>query len=241
MSIAGFDDWIASPLGRYLLERERQRFDRMVADVFGFNAVQLGFEGFDLLQANRIPFRFVAGREPGAGLIADFERLPLAGHSMDLVLMPHVLEFSANPHQVLREAERVLIPEGQVIVSGFNPWSLWGLGRYLPHRRDGYPWEGRFISLPRLKDWFALLGFEIVAGSFCSYAPPVDKDRWLERSRFLEKAGDRWWPVAGGVYIIQAKKRVHGMRLITPAWGEVVPPRKALAPAAQKSRMKDEG
>ena len=235
MSIDGFEDWIATPLGSYLLEREQQRFDRMVADIFGFNAVQLGFEGFDLLRANRIPYRFRAGRDERAGLRADFEQLPLAGNSVDLLLMPHVLEFSANPHQVLREAERVLIPEGQVVISGFNPWSLWGVGRRLPKRHDTYPWSGRFISLPRLKDWFALLGFEIVAGAFCCYAPPLANEGWRERFRFMEKAGDRWWPVGAGVYIVQAKKRVHGMRLITPSWNEVAATRKALAPAAQKS------
>ncbi len=235
MSIDGFEDWIASPLGSYLLESEQQRFDRMVADVFGFNAVQLGFEGFDLLRANRIANRFRAGRDGRAGLLADFEQLPFAGNSVDLLLMPHVLEFSANPHQVLREAERVLIPEGQVVISGFNPWSLWGLGRRALGRRDAYPWRGRFISLPRLKDWCALLGFEIVAGAFCCYVPPLANERWRERFRFMEKAGDRWWPVGAGVYVVQAKKRVHGMRLITPAWNEVAATRKALAPAAQKS------
>ncbi len=230
MSIPGFDDWLATPLGAYLLEREQARYDGMVADVFGYNAVQLGLPRRDLLRANRIPFRVRLDPAGPAELRADFHHLPFASQSVDLVAMPHVLEFSENPHQVLREVERILIPEGQVVLSGFNPWSLWGV-----RRSKVLPWQGRFLSLPRIKDWFALLGFEIVAGGFCGYVPPVNSERWIERLGFMDKAGDRWWAVAGGVYVLLAKKKVHGMRLILPGWHEKARTRKAFVPAAQKT------
>jgi hypothetical protein len=109
------------------------------------------------------------------------------------------------------------------------------LHRQLARRAAGYPWHGAFISLRRLKDWLALLGFEVVGGRYCCYAPPFVSARWLERFAFMEKAGDRWWAVAGGVYLVQARKRVCGMRLITPAWKEKTVPRRGLAPAAQKT------
>ncbi len=111
------------------------------------------------------------------------------------------------------------MPEGQVIIAGFNPRSLWGVWRKLG-KPKGYPWNGNFITLPRMKDWLALLGFEVVAGRFACYAPPLNNPRWMGRFHFMEPAGDRWWAVCGGVYFLQAIKRVHGMRLIKPKWNE---------------------
>jgi len=133
--------------------------------------------------------------------------------------LPHVLEFADNPHQILREVERVLRPEGNLLISGFNPFSLWGMHRALG-RKQGYPWCGHFIRLPRLKDWLALLGFEVVGGRFAAYAPPLHHSKWLDSFSFMEKAGDRWWAVSGGVYFLHAIKRVPGMRLIKPKWNE---------------------
>ncbi len=161
--------------------------------------------------------------------------LPFDCDSLDLVVLPHVLEFAEYPHQILREAARVLRPEGNLIISGFNPWSLWGLHRTLG-RREGYPWQGHFIALHRLKDWLALLDFEVVGGRFAAYAPPFHQTKWLERFAFMEKAGDRWWAVSGGVYFVHAIKRVHGMRLIKPQWNERLVSK--LLPAAPKMNNK---
>jgi SAM-dependent methyltransferase len=106
------------------------RFDALVADIFGYNAVQLGAPEFDFLRANRMPFRFT-GRQRRVQVETDYTALPFAAASLDLVVLPHVLEFASNPHQVLREVERVLVPEGQVVIAGFNPLSLFGLRRRL--------------------------------------------------------------------------------------------------------------
>ncbi|PIU17248.1 MAG: SAM-dependent methyltransferase, partial [Gallionellales bacterium CG08_land_8_20_14_0_20_59_87] len=141
------------------------------------------------------------------------------------------LEFAEHPHQILREAERVLMAEGSLILSGFNPFSLWGMHRALG-RKQGVPWNGHFITLPRLKDWLALLGFEVVGGRFAAYAPPFRQQKWLERASFMERAGDRWWAVSGGVYFLHAVKRVPGMRLIKPRWNEGLV--RKLLPAAPK-------
>jgi SAM-dependent methyltransferase len=191
----------------------------------------LGLPGCDLLRANRIALRFSAGAEPGVALAADLAHLPLATASIDLVIMPHVLEFADDPHQILREVERVLMPEGHVIICGFNPFSLWGLWRRFS--ANDIPWRGRYLSLPRIKDWLALLGFEANRGCFGCYAPPTTQGKWINRFAFMEKAGDRWWPIAGGVYIIQAVKRVQGMRLVTPAWRSALVKQKSFATVAR--------
>lgn len=212
-------EWLETPQGEYLLAREHEYFDRSVADIFGFNALQLGLPQHNFLRASRMPLRFSAASEAGAQVLMAMEELPLESGSVDLALLPHVLEFNKHPHQILREIERVLRPEGNVIISGFNPRSLWGIRRAL-RSKTGYPWCGDFIALSRLKDWLALLGFEVVVGRFACYAPPMISSKWLQRCRFLEPAGDRWWAVCGGVYYLHAVKRVPGMRLIKPQWNK---------------------
>ena len=212
-------EWFASEQGGYVLKREQDYFDHTVADIFGFNAVQLGLPEQDFLHNSRIPLRFSAGNQPGNSVRLVCTELPFACDSLDLVLLPHVLEFSDNPHQIIREVERVLMPEGNLIISGFNPFSLWGMKRVLG-RKHGYPWSGNFINLARMKDWLALLGFEVVGGRFAAYAPPLQNAKLLERFAFMEKAGDRWWAVSGGVYFLHAIKRVPGMRLIEPQWNK---------------------
>ena len=228
-----------TPLGRYLLEREYAYYDSVVADVFGYNAFQLGMPELDLMRASRIPLRCRVGPEHGVDLRSDYRDLPIASNSADLILLPHLLEFAEHPHQVLREVSRALMPEAQVIISGFNPYSLWGLRRKFS-RGPGFPWSGRFISLMRVKDWLALLGFEIIGGQMACYAPPSRQVKWLERFRFMESAGDRWWPIGGGVYFLQAMKKVRGVRLILPKWSDRLSPAKALAPSPRRIREKDE-
>ncbi len=211
--------WYESDLGRYVLARELEWFDTVSSDLFGFNALQLGECDTDFLRANRMPHRFCAGFDAGP-LRAAPEMLPIASQCLDLMALPHVLEFSSHPHQVLREAERVLRPEGRLLISGFNPMSLWGARRVIASRltcdQPTYPWHGRFIHLTSIKDWLALMGFEIAGGRMACYAPPVDRAAWLGRFAFLEAAGDRWWALGGGVYLIHAVKRVPGMRVLLP-------------------------
>lgn len=211
-------NWFESDLGRYVLEREQAWFDQVSVDLFGFNALQVGLCHIDMLRANRMPNSFCAGMTGGTVRCIP-EYLPLASQSIDLVALPHALEFSPHPQQLLREVERVLRPEGQLLIAGFNPLSLWGLKRKLG-RQEEYPWNGQFLHLTRIKDWLALLGLELVAGRMMAYAPPINRVGWLQGFRFMEAAGDRWWALGGGVYVLHAVKRVHGMRLIAPRWGE---------------------
>ena len=233
MSIPGLDGWLDSAPGRYVTGWEQARLDEVVADIFGFNALQVGLPQRDYLRANRIPLRQKAAECGPADVCCDLTALPFASHSTDLVVLPHVLEFHADPHQILREVERILIPEGQLIVAGFNPLSLWGAARRF-RRDDAFPWNGTYLSPARLRDWLKLLGFAVDRGDFGCFAPPFDHDKWLERWRFIEGAGRRWWGFSGSVYLLRAIKRTHGMRLIAPPWRTRAAPAKALRPVAQK-------
>ena len=243
----GLSDWFFSSLGRYVASVDQSYFDAEVADVFGYNAFQIGLPEHDLLRSNRMPLRCAMASSGGAPLLAEDQALPIRSGVADLVILPHALEFSDNPHEVLREVERILMPEGHVILSGFNPWSLWGARRFLS-RRQADPWGGQFVSLARIKDWLALLGFEVTSGRMGCHLPPIANDKWRQRFAFMEKAGDRWIPFAGGVYFLHGIKRVQGMRLITPKWKSararkrlvVLPQRRTRADDTLAARHADE-
>jgi SAM-dependent methyltransferase len=233
--------WFSSPQGTYVLDWERGQFDSAVEDVFGFRAVQIGLPEVDFLRQNRIPYRFTLALEQGATVAADPLQLPLASQSVDLVVLPHVLEGHHNPHEVLREAERVLVAEGQIVISGFNTASLWRLRQIFTVDKTQPPWDAKFISLFRLRDWLRVLGFELNGGKLGCYAPPFRDKLWLDRFAFMESAGGRWWPIGGGVYVVRAIKRVHGMRIVTPAWRQERARRRALAALPQRTSSQRNG
>ena len=228
--------------------------DTAVADLFGFHALQLGLPELEALRANRMPHRWIASEHPkradaavpAAGppadslqdeaatkastprmaiaLHCDFDALPFDSNSLDLVVLPHALELARDPHLALREVERVLMPEGRVVVVGFNPTSLWGLRQQLGRwrrrlwpasRRELFlPSAGEFLRYRRLRDWLRLLSFEVEDGRFGCYRMPVASLKWLTRVAWMEGIGERWWPVFGAVYFVVAVKRVRGMRLV---------------------------
>ncbi|MDE2414909.1 MAG: methyltransferase domain-containing protein [Comamonadaceae bacterium] len=238
--IIGLHHWFATPPGRYLLAWEQERYDELVADIFGYNALQLGMPSLHGLRANRMPHRWLAlgeaeaqlpaGHAPAdaavVALLAEAVALPFAEASLDLVAMPHTLELSVDPHAALREVYRVLMPEGKVVISGLNPLSLWGLRQWrarLYQRFGGggrpyLPDIGEFITPGRLRDWLRLLGFELESISFGCYRPAAASERWLEHYSWMDGLGARWWPILGASYVIVAAKRVQGMRLLEPSW-----------------------
>lgn len=214
--------WLSTPAGQHLLAWEQGQCDAAVADVFGFHALQLGLTALDGLRANRMPHRWLAGDvwtdepvTPTPALYADSTALPFAAASLDLLVLPHTLDLSHDPHASLREVERVLVPEGRVLIFGFNPTSLWGLGHALGRR---LPEVGDFIGHWRLRDWLRLLGFEVTQHTLGCYRPDLASPVWFDRLHWLESTGARVWPFLGSVYCVQATKRVHGMRLMAPGW-----------------------
>jgi len=249
-SIIALDRWLQSPAGAYVRAWEQACLDELTADIFGFNAIQIGVPQIDALAANRMPNKWQAATRTstadelalaaGGKQIAvalDFADLPFASQSLDLVVLPHVLEFAAEPHQVLREVERVLIPEGQVIICGFNPASMWGMRQGMGRitSNDYLPTAGEFISLPRLKDWLKLLNLAPSRNHFGCYAPPFRTTQWLNRFAFVEGPGRRWWPYLGAVYIVHAIKRVKGMNIIGPAWNKKPGKAPAAVPATNRN------
>jgi SAM-dependent methyltransferase len=242
--IISLAQWLTTAPGRFMLQWERQQFEEALSDVFGFHALQLGLPQLPALDSNRMPHQWLAlggdlvgladgdtpltgapvtPRSNPASLMLHSAALPFAENALDLVVLPHTLELSDDPHATLREVERVLMPEGRVVISGLNPASLWGLrqrrGRWMARWGLGQlflPEQGDFIGYWRLRDWLRLLGFEVESARFGVYRPALSHARWLDRFSWLDQAGARWWPIFGAVYFVVAVKRVRGMRLIEP-------------------------
>lgn len=251
-------DWFLTPPGQYLLNWEREQVDNCVADVFGYHALQLGVPQLDALRTNRMPHRWLATEHglprasaamPGSSnanpvaLQTHFSALPFSAHSLDLLVLPHSLELSDDPHATLREVERVLVPEGRVVICGFNPVSLWGFLQHRGHvyRRMGFsnlflPTTGEFIGVRRLRDWLNLLGFEVEVVRFGCYRPGVKTTKWLQRFEWMDRIGAKWWPIFGSSYLIVAVKRVRGVRLMGASWKSV--PRAVARPVSIANRTK---
>ena len=247
--IIDLHNWFQTPPGRYLLAWEQAQLDATVADVFGYHALQLGLPALDALRTNRMPHQWLAdcafsdlstGQDNATpkrtALMLDFAALPFPANSLDLIVLPHVLELNVDPHATLREVERVLVPEGRVVITGLSLASLWGLRqrRAQLYRRLGFgelflPQSVDFIGYGRVRDWLRLLSFEVETGRFGCYRPAVGSEKWLQRFAWMDRAGERWWSIFGAVYFLVAVKKVRGVRLIGPVWSSA--PTRAGTPA----------
>ncbi len=229
--------WWQGPLGQRVHSREQAFFDAQLPNLFGFYALQIGLAGGSVLGASRIQTRWVLDDLAGVDIEAERDRLPFPDNQFDVIALPHTLESDPLPHEVLREAYRVLRPEGQLLLTGFNPLSMFGLRR-LFDRANAPPWNQEFISLARAKDWLTLLGFDLALVSLDCFGLPAANAATLERFQRVERWGETYWPFAGGIYCIRAVKRVAGMRLIRPAWAR---PRSRSAAAAAPTRGSTRG
>ena len=220
------EEWFLSGFGRVVLAQERLYCRQMSSDAFGFYALQLGHAMRRLSDA---PVRtyVTVGTDKQCRIAANWTALPFETESVDFVLLAHALESSAQPHAVLRESVRVLRPHGRLLIIGFNPWSLLGC------RLSFMPWRSRWLSLPRVKDWLALLDMRVAQGQFAMFMPPHNSKKARRRLAWLEKAGRRWWPLGGGVYFLSAVKQTAGVHLIEnlhyklPAWRRLLARRAA--------------
>lgn len=218
-------DWFARVPGRLIVEAEVAHLDQTLPNLFGYHLVQVGGLGdADLMSKSRILNRVVVA------LAGDREErrypvvrgtataLPVESDSVDVVLLPHILEFEAQPHEALRESCRVLVPEGHVVICGFNPWSLLGCWRFLAARRGVMPWGGQFLRAARLRDWLALLGLDVLSQQVCFFKPPFTNEQLLRRLDAFDQTASALLPYFGGAYMLLARKRVTKLTPIRTRW-----------------------
>ena len=219
--------WRSESPGNLLTAREADVLKDWLTAVFGYCLVQVGSVAWpedDPLSASPIGHKVQLGADPRTTsrhvAIIDPAQLPVASDSVDAVVLPHTLDFCADPRRLLREVERILIPEGRLITVNFNPWSLWGLQRLVmrPFGRHRVPWAGNFVGYIRLSDWLSLLGMEIEKTEVVMFRPSGSSEAMIRRTEFLERLGHRFWPMLAGVYLVQAVKRVRPLTPVRPDW-----------------------
>ncbi len=218
--------WYRTSLGVRLQQREQELIGQVLPNLFGYHLLQVGQPmDSDLLVSSRIKHRMVTdevlpqyGSEGAESYLSQNDQWPIASDSLDVVLLPHTLEYVAHPHEVLREAERTLIPEGHLLILGFNPWSQFGIRRLFSGWRNTSPWSGHFYSTLRLKDWLALLGFTTILTRHYFFRPPLHNEGIMRRLYPLERMGQRFCPMFGGGYLLVAKKRVTTLTPVKPRW-----------------------
>lgn len=221
----GLHDWLSRPPGKYLAELEQAQMNGILPDLFGYHLLQVGHLGqVDLLGQSRILHRSIididACRFPASypQFVGTASTLPVESDCVDVVILPHVLEFDPQRHETLRESFRVLVPEGHLLICGFNPRSLMGVSRIARRRRGLAPWHGHFLGVSRLKDWLALLGFDVIQVTPCFINSPSANQRWLERLDAFWRFGNRTASVFSGAYVMVARKRVTRMTPIKTRW-----------------------
>lgn len=216
-------DWFTAEPGLRVVEQEQQILAAMIDDLFGYRLLELGGTGSDSAYLDQCPIKQkirVASQQiahAGGSIVADAQHLPVASDSIDAVILSHMLDFAPDPHQVLREVERVLIPEGRVLIVGFNPLSLWGLWRLFGRWRGHVPWCGHFLSYRRLHDWLSLMGFDIEQVDVSEFRPPTR----IAHFESIERWGRRYWPLLAGVYVVRAVKRVSRVTPLPLQWSRL--------------------
>ena len=213
--------WYSSGVGGFLLQDLKVHLDALLPRLFGYYALQIGDldSKTDMFAASRIRHQIRLDINPGTiDLLGRADDLPFKQDSLDLILLLHTLDFAQNPHRILREIDRTLIPEGHVLIVGFNSLSLYGLWRMVPGRKRHVPWCGTFYTAARLKDWLSLLGFDTLETRNLGHRPPVNYAGLQHYLAFVERFGNRFVPYLGGVHVMLAKKKVATLTPIRPRW-----------------------
>ncbi|HAU05524.1 methyltransferase domain-containing protein [Pseudoalteromonas shioyasakiensis] len=211
--------WQQFPHGDYLRAEIERKLTPWLPRMFGYHMLKLGNLSGELATSESPIKHQVCVAEQGlfTGVIADVDELPFYEHSVDACILSHCLEYHSDPHHILREAHRTLIPGGYLVITGFNPFSLCGLAQLLPFSRQKLPWTGRFFTPSRVKDWLNLLGFEIISDERFIHSSLARGNR-LSRFAAWRSFGQQYLKPMGSVYMLVARKRVAPLTPIKPKW-----------------------
>ena len=249
--------WFSSELGQRILQQEKNYLDKLLPELFGYHLMQMSvLPGESLFSESSTSHQFILqpdmenyqrwvqavsvddSAKKSSILFSEFEQLPIDNDEIDVALLHHALDYSQNPQQLLREVARVTIPNGHIVLVGFNPFSLLGLSQPFACLLSRSPhWRYHQLRLGRLMDWFRLLGLELLYCHRGFYGLPSQK----YYSPLMEKISRQLLPIAGGFYVLVIRKNVTPMTLIKKPWRgrKVLPSWKGVAipSASHSSRM----
>ncbi|TAK77109.1 MAG: SAM-dependent methyltransferase [Gammaproteobacteria bacterium] len=219
-----WNHWLAHEfLGHNLLESEQQLLSRLLNNHFGKQAVLLGVpQQYALLNTTPVVCHslltpIIHNEKNSHYIEGDFHELPILTGSMDLVLLPHTLEFVDHPRQLLSEACRIVKPEGLIVITGFNPYSAWGVKKIWSKHKIS-PSSGHFLQASHLKRWLQLADFALEKQKYTLFRPPINHPTLYQKLHFLESIGSMCLPFLGGVYILLARAKVIPLTPIRLKW-----------------------
>lgn len=207
-------NWYDSLAGKQALSQLDDLCAEYMSEIFGYYALEMGaLSGHThFFEHSRVAFSTSLGTDYEVNdVVAIPEQLPIETDNIDLVVASHILESSSDPHQVLREIDRILVPEGQLILIGFNPWSLMRSGNALRKKVD-------LPVMSRVRDWFSLLGFEMLDVQYLGFRPGLNNEKLYQRLAWMESLGKVAWPLLSNLYVIHAKKQVIARRPHKKVW-----------------------
>ena len=217
-------NWYQIGAGSSVARSIEQSLFEVTSCIFGYVAIEVGcvFKDCNLLKNCSIRQKVLVDRSGSANIYASPTALPIENDCVDLFLLPHTLDFTRKPHEILREVERCLVPEGHIVIIGFNPMSFYGLWRMFLARKKLVPWNAKFYSLSRIRDWCSLLGFEEVNLQYAAHLPPFKRLQKLKHMQSISAVMKKHLRSFGGIYIFVARKRVAR---VTPlkAWSTTSP------------------
>lgn len=214
--------WFAAPQGARLLHEEAGYLCEAARRFHGDSLLWVGCHA-DITRTVRgcmVRNRLFASELPGQApdelprLCCELASLPLPNNSLDAMVLHHALETSGDPRGALREAARVLVPGGRLVICTFNPLSLWGARcLYGRVRHDGFG-RLRLVTAFRLLDWLALLGFELHQSvQYLSYNLTFSATRDdVPLPGRGERLMRRLKPPFGGVYLVSVVKQAAALR-----------------------------
>lgn len=218
--------WYQESVGAKFIYAESEELAGILPKLYGYHLVFSGDPGLaKLVESSLISHRVLVSplatkTTPLSGLKGEIESMPIRTQTVDVVVLAHCLEQVDNPHEVLREAYRILIPEGHIVITGFNPWSLWGIWHHYK-QFSGVCSQGKLLTVSRIKDWLTLLNFQIIGGRMFYFRPPISAESVHQKMAFLEKWGQNLWPFFGGAYTLIAVKRIVPLTPIRLRWRPV--------------------
>jgi SAM-dependent methyltransferase len=206
--------WYQTPRGKLLQQLEADYLQRSITVSCQQIVLQIGglgwendfidcslYKNYTVLDAKNV------GCNEARKIQAKSYNLPLKSESVDMIIVPHLLEFDANRFQTIREVERVLKPEGIVLVLNFNPWSIWVRYQYVWDKKMADTWRGQFISRSRILDWLKVLNFEVTVSSQFNFNSITSTHGKLIANRHSFTAT---------AYAVKAIKRRYNLIPLTP-------------------------
>ena len=230
------NSWNDIPYGTAAKSIVENCLESMLEQAFGYHLLKVGRLSTELnTSSSPISNQFSMSDEPSADLLCDYTHLPIENSTIDAIVCSILFEYEANPFKVLREINRIQVSGGHLYIVGCNPLSMLSLGKAIPNKKNDYPWNGRFFTSHRVRDWLEVLGYQVIEEERVIYHPLLGK---YSETSLWQNIMKSCMPQFGSFYIINAKK-VECPLTPSKAWKKKRAPNWAAAPTAGRvSRAK---